>query len=128
MIILGVGIDIIEIKRFNPAVVSARIFSENERKYLQSKHVESMAGLFAAKEAVVKALGTGFRGFSPCDIEINHNNMGKPYVTLHGEAKTVEKKILKNINKNPRQRKRLHINISISHNKTTAIAVAVVSY
>ena len=124
--LLGIGIDIVEIERFRPAI-SARIFSENEREYLQGKHAESMAGLFAAKEAVVKALGTGFKGFWPCDIEIAHDNAGKPYVILHGEAKTIAKKILKNATKNPRQRKRLCIDISISHNATTAIAVAVVT-
>jgi len=123
--ILGVGIDIVEINRFSLTTVSARLFSESERKYIQNKHVESMAGLFAAKEAVAKALGTGFRGFSPCDIEINHY-MGKPYVILHGKAKAVANKILKNLNKNPRRRKRLSISISISHDKTNAVAVAVV--
>jgi len=132
--ILGVGIDIVEINRFSmdSAFGSSRIFCENEQKYLQTnnKHVESMAGLFAAKEAVVKALGTGFRGFFPSQIEISHNSLGKPNVILHGNAKLLSEKILKNANKsnNPRRRYRLNIDVSISHNKTTAIAIAVVSY
>jgi len=126
--ILGTGIDIEEIERFRSVTVSARIFSQNEQKYLQGKHVESMAGLFAAKEAVVKALGTGFRGFWPSEIEISHESMGKPYVILHGKAKSIAKKMLKNLTKNPRRRYRLCIDISISHNTTTAIAIAVVSY
>ena len=44
------------------------------------------AGLFAAKEAIAKALGTGFRAFMPIDIEVLRNELGKPYVNLYGGA------------------------------------------
>ncbi|MEG0566161.1 MAG: holo-ACP synthase, partial [Hungatella sp.] len=47
-----------------------------------------LAGNFAVKEAVAKAFGTGFRTFMPIDIETLRDELGKPYVVLHGEAKT----------------------------------------
>jgi phosphopantetheine--protein transferase-like protein len=71
-------------------------------------NTQSAAGIFAAKEAVAKALGTGFCGFFPRDIEILHKENGKPYVIFH---------------KNPR---RLKIHISISHTASDAIAFATI--
>jgi len=120
--IIGTGIDIVKIDRFadktNNTRFMARVFTMREREYLASKGLQSMAGLFAAKEAVVKALGCGFAGFFPCDIEILHNPSGKPYVKLHGEAKHKIKK---------KRGRRFLISISISHTDTDAIAMAVVS-
>ena len=112
----GIGIDIVEVSRFekhadNPeSRFCERVFTPYELEYLKTKKAASMAGLFAAKEAVAKALGTGFRGFFPNDIEIKHNESGAPYVVLHGKAKEQagDAKIL----------------ISISHTKTLATAVA----
>ena len=69
MTIHGIGTDIIETDRFlnkgalNNRRFIERCFTEGERSYLSGKGRESAAGLFAAKEAVVKAMGTGFRGF-----------------------------------------------------------------
>jgi len=59
----------------------------------------------------VKALGTGFRGFWPCDIEITHDEFGKPHVILHGAVKKAAGTAI--------------VHISISHNETDAIAFAV---
>ena len=92
MEIIGIGTDIIEVARFRregkpPSLrFMLRCFTEGERRYLQARPAESMAGLFAAKEAVAKALGTGFRGFWPGAVEIAHSPLGKPEAVLHGKA------------------------------------------
>ncbi len=84
----GVGTDIIEIERIQRAMqrpaFSKRIFTEAERAWLQTKGgslPQSAAGLFCAKEAIAKALGTGFtNGLRFCDIEISHTEQGTPFV------------------------------------------------
>ena len=90
--IKGIGIDIIEIDRIAKALArrgehfTSRLFTPNERQkeatctpsYLAIYY----AGRFAAKEAVVKALGTGFRGIDWQDIEILNDELGKPTVHL----------------------------------------------
>ena len=128
--IIGTGIDIIKIDRFrNPnARFLQRVFSVSEQAYLSTKGPESMAGLFAAKEAVAKALGTGFAGFFPCEIEILHNKNRKPYVKLHGKAKDILRHLLikKATPRTLRMRRRCFtVHISISHSSTDAIAFAV---
>ena len=73
-----------------------------------------MAGLFAAKEAVSKALGTGFsQGIGPRDIEICHRESGAPYAVLHGAAE--------------KRRKELggRIHVSVSHIQAIAMAQAI---
>ena len=112
----AIGADIVDIFRFEKHAKNLeskfckRVFAPAELEYLKSRKAASMAGLFAAKEAVAKALGTGFRGFSPNQIEVKHDELGAPYVVLHGKAKEIAKdaKIL----------------VSISHTKIAAIAVA----
>ena len=89
--IIGVGLDLCEIARMEKLLQSerflARFFSEAEQAYIQSKGkagAASMAGLFAAKEAFTKALGTGItadiRG-----ISVLHDAYGAPYYSLEGE-------------------------------------------
>ena len=121
--IVGIGTDLIKISRFvqmTPQFM-ARVFTDGERDYLRGKTGEglasSAAGLFAAKEAVAKALGTGFRGFWPCDVEIWHDGHGAPRVRLHGNAAKIAKKLTK---------KRPHIHVSISHTNDDAVAFAVI--
>lgn len=63
-----------------------RMFTEEERRQAGDK-VSMLAGDFAVKEAVAKALGTGFRGFGPEAIEVRRDALGKPYVCLFGGAK-----------------------------------------
>ena len=120
MEIFGIGTDIIEIDRFQKDGkppgnrFMARCFTMREREYLKNRRLENIAGYFAAKEAVAKALGTGFAGFSPSAIEIIHNNAGKPEIVLHdGAARIADKAGIKKID------------ISISHCKTLAVAMAV---
>lgn len=117
--IRGIGNDIIEIKRITEAVERYgqkfldRLFTKREQDYCK-QHKESnrhFAGRFAAKEAIVKALGTGFGSeASWLDIEIINNQQGKPEVI-------VSEKIKQNFD-NPR------LLLSISHGKEYAIAVA----
>lgn len=85
---IGLGTDIIEIARIEAALsrpaFAQRIFTPNERDWLGRKGKnlpQSAAGLFCAKEAVAKALGTGFRdGLNFRDIEIDHTEQGAPFV------------------------------------------------
>lgn len=116
--IRGIGTDIVEISRIekslnNPRFLS-RNFTDKENEYFNSKKLmqESVASCFAAKEAFLKALGTGFMNVSIKDIEVLHNDMGKPYIVLHNEVKDVFGK------------GRIHL--SMSHSKEYATAVVVI--
>lgn len=115
--IVGTGVDIIEIKRIEKVAENhlfvEKIFTQKEKEYLKNKSVQSTAGLFCAKEAVSKALGTGISGFSWNDIEILHEG-DKPIVCLHGNAKVEAEN--KNIT---------IIQISISHCREYAVSMAV---
>jgi holo-[acyl-carrier protein] synthase len=115
--VVGIGTDIIKIARFTRMTphFMARVFTAGERAYLLGKTPASAAGLFAAKEAVAKALGTGFRGFWPCDIEILHDAQGKPHVKLHNKAAKIAKRLA---------RGRYRVWVSISHTDTDAMAFA----
>lgn len=88
----GVGVDLCEIARMQELLDSKRslrrLFSEEEQAYIMSKGAtaaQTMAGLYAAKEAVLKALGTGM-SVAMTDIHITHTPLGQPQVTLHGKA------------------------------------------
>ena len=118
--IIGIGTDIIEIERIEIAVKRTKgfinkLFTENEITTFESRGFKSevIAGSFAAKEAVSKALGTGFRGFGVKDIEILRDELGKPVVNLNSNVYEILK------------RKDVNIHLSISHNRTSAIAYAV---
>lgn len=118
--IIGIGIDIIEINRIEKVVKRANSFIEksfthNEIEYFNSKGFRgnTIAGNFAAKEAISKALGTGFRGFGLRDIEVLRDKLGKP--TVHLSDKIYE---LIDITE-------FTMYVSISHSKENAIAYAV---
>jgi holo-[acyl-carrier protein] synthase len=119
--IIGIGTDIIEIDRIGKALINKgflhKNFTEKEIEYfLRRKNMcEVVAGNFAAKEAVSKALGTGFRGFGLIDIEVLRDELGKPKVNLYGQAKSIADK-----------GGETKIHISISHNKTQAIAYCII--
>ncbi|MDX8389002.1 MAG: holo-ACP synthase [Mariprofundaceae bacterium] len=96
--IYGVGIDRMAIDRIEKTLTrfgvrfSERVFTPLEYQQAEKKgHVaRRLAMLFAAKEAVSKALGTGFRqGMAMHEIEIIHQPIGKPEVVLHGAAKCI---------------------------------------
>jgi holo-[acyl-carrier protein] synthase len=120
-LILGVGVDIVEIRRIRDAVAKHKrfinkMFSENEIEYLESRNLrpEFIAGRFAAKEAVSKALGTGFSGFQFKDIEIDRTTAGKPIVILRGKANMIAQRY-----------GNYKIHLSISHGVDSAVAYAV---
>jgi len=121
MNILGIGVDIIEIERVqsfvhkNPRFLE-KIFTNDERKYFESKgfKIESIAGNFAAKEAISKSLGTGIRKFKLKDIEILRDELGKPIVKTYNNLEKIC--IDYNISE---------IMVSISHCKQYAVANAV---
>jgi len=118
--IKGIGSDIIEIDRVKKAAEKdsfiERFFDAEEIAYFKQKNMrdETIAGNFAAKEAVVKAMGTGFSGFGAEDIAVLRNENGKPFVVLKKKAK--EKAFLLGITK---------IEISISHCRDYAAAFAI---
>lgn len=119
--IIGIGTDIIEIDRIQKALERNanfidKIFTKNEIEYLKKRNLrpEFVAGKFAAKEAVAKALGTGFRGFDFKDIETDKNTLGKPLVFLKGNAKKMAKKWTNY---------KIHLTISHSRDYATAYAV-----
>ncbi|MGU8402375.1 holo-ACP synthase [Clostridium perfringens] len=123
--IIGIGVDIIEIERVRQAIQNnknflSKLFTEREIDYFISRNMNSevIAGNFAAKEAVSKALGTGIRGFSFKDIEILRNELGKPEVILHNGANLIGNKLVGNNNS-------LKVHLSISHNNSSAIAYSV---
>lgn len=120
-LILGVGVDIVEIRRISEVMSKHpnfidKMFSKNEMVYLKSRNLrpEFVAGRFAAKEAVSKALGTGFSGFEFKDIEVDRTAAGKPIVVLKGKAKLIAQKYGD-----------YKIHISISHGEDSAIAYAI---
>lgn len=90
--IIGTGIDITETERIKKAIekhgFTSRFFTENEEKYFKSKSfsAQTIAAHFAAKEAFSKALGTGIRGFNLKDVEVLHDDLGKPYFKLYENA------------------------------------------
>ncbi len=88
--ITGIGTDLVEIARVQKAIGRSaflkKVYTEREQELIAARAVRS-AGNFAAKEAVVKALGCGFSGVSPIEIEVLRDVSGMPYVILHGRAK-----------------------------------------
>lgn len=119
--IFGIGTDIVEISRIkralerNPKILN-RLFTEYEIAYFQKRNMNAqhIAGSFSAKEAVVKALGTGISGFCWKDIELLRGSSGKPMVKLYNKAKEVAVK-----------NKISTVFISISHSQSYATATAV---
>lgn len=113
------GIDTIEISRLDeirPEIRSRfieRVFTQNEISQARDRD-DVLSGLFAAKEAVSKALGTGIGYVAWQDIEILHLNTGQPIVHLHGHAEIIAERLgLKDWS------------VSISHDRNKAIALAV---
>jgi len=117
--IKGIGIDIVEIERIRKAVdknpLIERFFTEAEAADFcgRQRHVH-VAGKYAAKEAVAKALGTGLSGFKWKDIEILKDDKGKPYVKLKGKAYRTARE--KGVDK---------VHVSISHSRDYAVAQAI---
>ena len=88
--ILGIGNDLVEIKRVEKACQKKafldRYYTDAERELCAGK-ASKLAGNFAVKEAVAKAFGTGFRGFEAKEIEVLRDELGKPYLNLYAGAR-----------------------------------------
>ena len=122
-LIVGIGTDIIECLRIAQMIdrhgelFIRRVYTDHEIAYCSTKKAATQhyAGRWAAKEAVLKALGTGWvRGISWRDVEVRHKPGGAPTVALRGGAKEVLER--SGIT-------RMHI--SISHCRSHAIAYAI---
>ncbi|MEJ7862191.1 MAG: holo-ACP synthase [Pyrinomonadaceae bacterium] len=118
--IVSIGIDIIEVYRICETLrrtprFAVRVFTERERAYCEAKGVtaaQSFAARFAAKEAFLKALKTGWRGrITWHDIEIISNEMNVPNLKIRGEAQN----ILENLGAN-------RIHLTLSHTTEHAVA------
>jgi holo-[acyl-carrier protein] synthase len=123
MKLLGIGIDIIEINRFKKSLrnkkksILNRLFTKKEILICGKKklYINCFTKRFAAKEALVKALGTGFRkNINFKDIEIKNNIYGKPYFSINSKLKNKMSKIL--------GAKKIKVFLSISDEKNYAIA------
>jgi holo-[acyl-carrier protein] synthase len=122
MDIIGIGIDIVEVSRIKSAIAKQKKFLEriysNQEIRLSDRgkfRYEELAGRFAVKEAILKAIKTGWRrGIKFKDIIVLNEKSGAPYVTLHGKAKEIADSLgVKNVF------------VSISHTKDLAVGLAI---
>ena len=97
--IVGIGIDLVECDRFLDwsAFKKQRIFTRKELEYADaaSANIEKhLANFWAAREACLKALGTGFgENISFSDVSVTHNDAGRPELILAGGAKALVKEL-----------------------------------
>jgi holo-[acyl-carrier protein] synthase len=114
-----VGIDVIEIERIRGVLERHgerflnRVYGERERERY-GQRVQELAARFAAKEATMKALGTGIRGVRWRDIEVLPNRRGKPILVLHETA--ARRAALLGFT---------HFSVSLTHSRGDAMAVVV---
>ena len=120
--IVGIGNDIIEIERIEKAISKEgfkdKFYTQRELENIKKRgnRAETYAGVFSAKEAISKAIGTGVREFSLTDLEILNDDLGKPYVVVSEKLD----KIIKS------KKEDYQIEISISHSKKYATAMAII--
>ena len=120
--IVGIGNDIIEIERIEKAISKEsfknKVYTQRELENIEKRgdRVETYAGIFSAKEAISKAIGTGVREFSLTNLEILNDDLGKPYVVVSERLD----KIIKS------KKEDYQIEISISHSKKYAIAMVII--
>jgi len=121
-LVFGIGTDIIEVPRVEQALsrtgrLKQKIFTPREIEYCESrgKSAQHFAARFAAKEAFLKAMGTGWQGGHRFDeIEVINNERGKPEAVVHGRVKAY-------CQENGISR----FQVSLSHIKELALAVVV---
>jgi len=123
MEIVAHGIDLVDCPRIEEMIERHgerfvnRVFTVNEQAYAEANKnsIEKLAGRFAAKEAILKLIGTGWRGkIAWTDIEVINNSTGQPEITLRGEVEKLADKL-----------RIKHISVSITHTANFAIASAV---
>jgi len=123
-LIFGIGTDIIEVARIKKMLMQndalrQKLFTKAEQAYCdkgKATRFQSYAARFAAKEAFFKALGTGYRyGMAFNEIEILNDELGKPFVKLHGKVKAfLEENAVRDTH------------LSLSHLKEMAVAFVVI--
>ena len=121
--ILGLGTDLCQIERIERAIQRPRflerVYTPSERERIltasPTRRCEIAAGLFAAKEAVSKALGTGFSGFGPAEVEIVPDGAGRPRCALSGGA----------LHRADALSPRWRVHVSITHEAGLAAATAI---
>lgn len=121
---VGLGVDIVEIARMKRILertpsFASKVFSEGERAYCDAHMSPEVhyATRFAAKEAVLKALGTGFsEGIGVRDVEVERTAKGKPVIRLHGRAREVADEL---------GVRELPISLSFTHTEAVACAMAI---
>jgi holo-[acyl-carrier protein] synthase len=121
--IIGTGVDVVEIPRFRTIIdrlkdrFIARVFSANEQKFCHEHRdpIPHFAARFAAKEALFKALGTGWaKGVTWLDVEVQREGQDAPTIMLHGEAQRLS--VSKGAHK---------IHLSLSHTEQWAVATVI---
>jgi holo-[acyl-carrier protein] synthase len=120
--ILGIGLDEIEVERMEVALrkedgLKQRLFTPGEIDYCEARRHAGMffAARFAAKEALAKALGTGIAGgVNFGDIEVVHDEGGRPSIRLHGRAR--HEADLRGVG-------RIHVSLSHTRQRATAIVI-----
>ncbi|AZR71975.1 holo-[acyl-carrier-protein] synthase [Anoxybacter fermentans] len=123
--IKGIGIDIVENIRFEKLLEKEdraffnRVFTEGEQEYCEKfktmrLKAQHYAVRFAAKEALVKALGTGFRQIIFHEMEVKNDSLGAPFFEVRGRVKDL-------INK--KKIKKIHLSLSHSDHYSTAMVV-----
>ena len=121
--IVGIGTDLAEVGRIRQSIADFgdrflhRIFTERERAYASSKAnaAERYAARFAAKEAGMKAIGTGWsRGVAWKDFEVANERSGRPTLQLSGVAREIAEKLSV-----------VRISISLTHTKEMAFAIVI---
>ena len=114
-----VGIDSVEIDRIEKSIENERflerVFGNNELIELRDNgtRAERCAALFAVKEAFSKAIGTGVRGFSLSEVQMLHDENGKPYLSLSGNAAKIAKKL------------GYSFEVSVTHTRAEATAIVI---
>jgi len=91
--VIGIGLDVVDVERMRTvlrrrAAIKERLFTRSEQHYAEASidSVQRFAARFAAKEAVMKALGVGLGSVKFRDIEVVKLDSGKPTLELHGQA------------------------------------------
>jgi holo-[acyl-carrier protein] synthase len=121
-VILGSGVDLCEVPRIEAAIARYgprflnRIFTAREIAYAEEKanRFERYAARFAAKEAGMKALGTGWHGVAWRDFEVVNLPSGRPTLEFHGHAAEIAAK-----------RRVRHVSLSLTHTNEQALAMVI---
>lgn len=121
--IVGIGVDVVEIRRFGEVLERQkdrfiqRVFTAGEQEYCRAHRdpVPHFAARFAAKEALFKALGTGWaKGVSWLDVGVRREGQGAPILVLRGEAERIS------VSLGARK-----VHLSLSHTNESAVAVVI---